>query len=1515
MHWRPLQARGPLLPFASWALVGAAAVSVCFSAAGVANEQGARSGESAPRELAGLPAAPRVGSELEELRTRTSRTIVGPRGTRVVEIAAGGSMHYRNAQGHWRQIDNSLVRGPGGGFENGANRYEVELPDDLAGRPVTVRRGGLHASFKLRGAKGSAAVEGNTARYAGALPGNTVRYTVGSDVLKEDIVLASREASSVWRFSLELSPGLEPRRTVAGGIEFLGPGGDVAFAALPPFAVDAEGRHGEVAMALENEAGGYEMKLEVDEQWLAEPERAFPVTVDPTIAFSGGGSSSLPGLARNCELSSATPNTAKCPPGWFRVGRTSTSTHRALMQFGVESVVPARAEVLDASLSLQSDGPNVLDIDLHRATRAWTNAATWNRYDGANPWTTPGGDFQAARTTWSDNVGGNGDTRYKWQLTELVQQWVDRSVANEGLLLKKTDEAATGYIHLLGSGPGCCGPPQLTVVYEHRQGERRQWSFERQRLRDRGGLAVNVANGNLLLTERDLHIPGTGLDLRVDRHYNNLSGNFSESGRGWRLNYGGEVGLQKFSDPTRGESIALYGPSGFAALYQKREGASGYITPSGLDATLTKEADDSFTLKFEKNEMKLLFDSSGWLTEQRDRNGNKISYALDANGNLTKITDTRSRDVTVSNNGGFITQMRDSSGRLFGYQYEPTAPFLTSYTDPAGKITRYAYDGASNLTEITDPRGNKTKFTYDGGRRVKTIVRVTNPAAGTGPTWTFDYEVTGTSCPADRNATRVTDPRGNPTTYCWDNTLRVTKVFDAEGHGRSRRYTANSDVDIYTAGSGADSQATYDGSNRATAITSPADTGNQPARRSFSYNGGNTSFRPDSTTDAQGRSMSLSYTTKGNLRQLREAGSATAQVELEYNDGDAGETANDGTVRWSKDGNSNQTSYFYTAKGELERVDFPDGVGAGSAALGDVRYTYDSLSRVRTVIDGKAQQQTYFYDPLDRIDKIEFRDATGLLVRTVDYTWDENGNMTARSDATGTASFVYDPLNRLVEERKPARPTILYSYDATSNLASVTAGGEQITYTYFSDNTIQAVFEPDPTPSNGVDDRPKTEFRYNADNSRTKTIYPNGVTEDVTFSKAERPKTIKATKTGQSTALTNFEYRWTGNGSTQERDLLQRAIDHRLNRTTDYTYDVLNRLQLASTTGSATFSYGYDYDNASNRTKLRRQGAVTRSYAYDNNNRLCWHVGANSSAACGSPPSGATAFDYDANGNLTVASTGFQASYNALNQTTSMDPAGTPGPVSFAYAGRGQSERTQKGSTNFTATVLGTTLDQAGTTTLNFVRDEKGKFVAQRTNSSGSITRRYPLFDQLGSTVALTDTAGAVVGRYVYEDPFGDNPVTSGTASSPLRFAGGYRDSETGFYKFGERYYVPDQGRWTQRDPLNQAFRPREANRYPYAGQDPINLMDLLGLHSCPATAESNIANCEGTGWGGFSSGTGISGNELGGLAIDSTLGAVACWRGGPYGCGLVFGGATVVGGLYDARDDNDEWWLREVSE
>lgn len=59
-------------------------------------------------------------------------------------------------------------------------------------------------------------------------------------------------------------------------------------------------------------------------------------------------------------------------------------------------------------------------------------------------------------------------------------------------------------------------------------------------------------------------------------------------------------------------------------------------------------------------------------------------------------------------------------------------------------------------------------------------------------------------------------------------------------------------------------------------------------------------------------------------------------------------------------------------------------------------------------------------------------------------------------------------------------------------------------------------------------------------------------------------------------------------------------------------------------------------------------------------------------------------------------------------------------------------------------------------------------------------------------------------------DSWGNTTATGAeAASNPWQYAGRYKDSTTGYTKFGARSYDPTTGRFTQTDPSGQ-----EQNRY-----------------------------------------------------------------------------------------------------
>jgi RHS repeat-associated protein len=393
------------------------------------------------------------------------------------------------------------------------------------------------------------------------------------------------------------------------------------------------------------------------------------------------------------------------------------------------------------------------------------------------------------------------------------------------------------------------------------------------------------------------------------------------------------------------------------------------------------------------------------------------------------------------------------------------------------------------------------------------------------------------------------------------------------------------------------------------------------------------------------------------------------------------------------------------------------------------------------------------------------------------YSYDASGNMTARTDPSGTTTYSYDALNRRTKDVLPSGATTTYTYDNAGNLASLTDAGGTVTYTYGAANRLTAVTSP-----SGA----KTTFDYDAEGNRTKTTYPNGVITTQTFDAANRITGITS-RDSAGTVLRNFSY----------------------------TYDALDRLTRALTTrsdGTTADDFQYTYDGAGNRLTKTHNG-TTVSSTYNAGNQLTDTAG--------------SSYSYDANGNETAISDGRKSSYNARNQATSISLS-SGGTLDMTYAGEGQKERLTAGDTAFAHNVLGVGATATATTSTYYTREASGKLLSLRRGTN----EYFYLFDALGSVVALTDSAGKLVNSYRYES-YGELLNSVEAVNNPWRFASEYHDP-TGLYKMGERYYDPKLGRWTQQDPLDQSRNVKEANRYAYAVNDPVNNVDPTGMAVAP---------------------------------------------------------------------------------
>ena len=120
------------------------------------------------------------------------------------------------------------------------------------------------------------------------------------------------------------------------------------------------------------------------------------------------------------------------------------------------------------------------------------------------------------------------------------------------------------------------------------------------------------------------------------------------------------------------------------------------------------------------------------------------------------------------------------------------------------------------------------------------------------------------------------------------------------------------------------------------------------------------------------------------------------------------------------------------------------------------------------------------------------------------------------------------------------------------------------------------------------------------------------------------------------------------------------------------------------------------------------------------------------------------------------------------------------------------------------------------------------------TTSGGSLNeKRYVLMDYF-SPAAITDESGSVTERYAFS-AFGVrrilapdfNPRSGSECAWEFAFQGQFLDTESGFLDYGFRYYSPFLGRWTCKDPLQEAGG---VNLYAFAKSDSVNAVDILGL-------------------------------------------------------------------------------------
>jgi RHS repeat-associated protein len=237
------------------------------------------------------------------------------------------------------------------------------------------------------------------------------------------------------------------------------------------------------------------------------------------------------------------------------------------------------------------------------------------------------------------------------------------------------------------------------------------------------------------------------------------------------------------------------------------------------------------------------------------------------------------------------------------------------------------------------------------------------------------------------------------------------------------------------------------------------------------------------------------------------------------------------------------------------------------------------------------------------------------------------------------------------------------------------------------------------------------------------------------------------------------------------------------------------------------------------------------SYDYEGAVTYAWTQTGGSTVTLSSSTAASPTFTPTAEGTyrfslvVTDSATQTSAADEAVVTVSSSSP---PHATSYAYDGDGDRiSQTNDGVTtsyvvNSVPKLAAVLMETTGSATTYYIY---GQDLLYSLKADGP---HYHHADSLGSTIAVTDSTGAVEQTIDY-DIFGAMRTSTGASGTTYTFTGEENDA-SGLVYLRARYLDPAQGRFLSRDPYpSNAKDTQSINRYEYARNNPTNVVDPSG--------------------------------------------------------------------------------------
>lgn len=464
------------------------------------------------------------------------------------------------------------------------------------------------------------------------------------------------------------------------------------------------------------------------------------------------------------------------------------------------------------------------------------------------------------------------------------------------------------------------------------------------------------------------------------------------------------------------------------------------------------------------------YDGSGNLSASTDPAGSRVTFDYDGIGRRTAIIDPLGRRTEVKYDASDrITSFKDASGTITLYEYDANDN-LKKMTDALGRTWLSSYDEKNRVTSATDPLGRKVRYRYNSADEIASVITPENRTinynynergelvkiiepSGYSINYTYDYK---------GNLLSIADQRGNVTSYVYDQLYRPIKKTNPLGQSASVKYNPLGQVSEATDVLGRKRTTTYDTLGR------PSETTFADSQTNYEYDA---IGRVERVNDTQGGSINWTYDNAGRVLSETSPG---GKVSYSYNK--AGQrismtAGNRASVLYDYDSagrlgqikqgteqfdysydvlsriaglsrpNAVTTAYNYDTVGRLEHLKHTDGTGR---AIEDYRYAYtpdDQIAGITSLLPANNLPEAKNYGAADAANRVR-------QVGQATYTYDDQGQVTSKSTAQGTAQYNWDARGRLTQAVLPGGQSVGYNYDALGRLSKRTVGSKQTSYLY-----------------------------------------------------------------------------------------------------------------------------------------------------------------------------------------------------------------------------------------------------------------------------------------------------------------------------------------------------------------------------------------------------------------------------------------------------------------------------------